>query len=146
MHYEIRFRNLIKLLHWDGTGLLGSCQKTSAGNFRWPRPADSSNGKISLEPAALAMLWSGQNGVLRMIGIRQMSGFLSRIFGIGHSGVRLMNGILQLSGTLLLLLSLAIAGPAASRDTRITIMLVVFIIFFFGFSYLVLKRLIRPSG
>lgn len=54
-----RSRNLIKLLHWDGTGLWVHAKKLQRGTFRWPRPAASSNGKISLEPAALAMLTDG---------------------------------------------------------------------------------------
>ncbi|HSP42404.1 MAG TPA: IS66 family insertion sequence element accessory protein TnpB, partial [Luteolibacter sp.] len=44
-----RSRNIIKLLHWDGTGLWVHAKKLQRGTFRWPKPADSSNGKISLE-------------------------------------------------------------------------------------------------
>jgi transposase len=55
-----RSHNLIKLLHWDGTGLWVHAKKLQRGTFRWPRPAAASpNGKISLEPAALAMLTDG---------------------------------------------------------------------------------------
>ncbi len=54
-----RSRNLIKLLHWDGTGLWVHAKRLQRGTFRWPRPTASSNGKISLEPAALAMLTDG---------------------------------------------------------------------------------------
>ena len=52
-------RNLIKLLHWDGTGLWVHAKRLERGTYRWPAPAAATNGKISLEPAALAMLTDG---------------------------------------------------------------------------------------
>ena len=51
-----RTRNLIKLLHWDGTGLWVHAKRLERGTYRWPKPADAKNGKLSLEHAALAML------------------------------------------------------------------------------------------
>lgn len=54
-----RSRNLIKLLHWDGTGLWVHAKRLERGTYRWPAPAAATNGKISLEPAALAMLTDG---------------------------------------------------------------------------------------
>jgi len=54
-----RTRNIIKLLHWDGTGLWIYAKRLERGTYRWPKPADAKNGKLSLEPAALAMLTDG---------------------------------------------------------------------------------------
>jgi transposase len=54
-----RSHNLIKLLHWDQTGLWVHAKRLEKGTFRWPKPADAKNGKLSLEPAALAMLTDG---------------------------------------------------------------------------------------
>jgi transposase len=34
-------------------------KRLERGTFRWPKPADAKNGKLSLEPAALAMLTDG---------------------------------------------------------------------------------------
>ena len=50
-----RSRTLIKLLHWDGTGLWVHAKRLERGTYRWPKPADAKNGKLSLEPAALAV-------------------------------------------------------------------------------------------
>jgi transposase len=54
-----RSHTLIKLLHWDGTGLWVHAKKLQRGTFRWPKPADAKEGKLNLEPAALAMLTDG---------------------------------------------------------------------------------------
>ena len=54
-----RSRTLIKLLHWDGTGLWVHAKRLEKGTFAWPKPDDARNGKIRLEPAALAMLTDG---------------------------------------------------------------------------------------
>jgi transposase len=52
-------RNLLKLLHWDGTGLWVHAIRLDRGTYRWPKPADAKNCKLNLEPAALAMLTDG---------------------------------------------------------------------------------------
>lgn len=54
-----RSRSLIKLLHWDGTGLWVHAKRLERGTFQWPKPIDTKDGKLSLEPAALAMLTDG---------------------------------------------------------------------------------------
>ena len=54
-----RRRTIIKLLHWDGTGLWVHAKRLEKGSYRWPRAADARDGKIRLEPAALAMLTDG---------------------------------------------------------------------------------------
>jgi hypothetical protein len=46
-------------VHWDGTGLWVHAKRLERGTCRWPRPSDAKNGKLSLEPAALAMLTDG---------------------------------------------------------------------------------------
>lgn len=54
-----RSRNLIKLLHWDGTGLWVHAKRLERGTFAWPKPNASGDGRIRIEPAALAMLTDG---------------------------------------------------------------------------------------
>lgn len=54
-----RSRNLIKLLHWDGTGLWVHAKRLERGTYQWPNPVDAKDGKLSLEPTALAMLTDG---------------------------------------------------------------------------------------
>jgi len=49
-----RSHTLIKLLHWDGTGLWVHAKKLQRGTFRWPKPADAKDGKPRLEPPPLA--------------------------------------------------------------------------------------------
>jgi transposase len=52
-------RTLLKLVHWDGTGLWIHAKRLERGTFRWPRATDARQGKVLLEPAALAMLTDG---------------------------------------------------------------------------------------
>jgi transposase len=47
--------NLIKLLHWGGTGLWVHAKRLERGTFQWPKRAVAEDGKLSPEPAALAM-------------------------------------------------------------------------------------------
>lgn len=54
-----RNRTLIKLLHWDGTGLWVHAKRLEKGNFCWPKPSDGKDGKLKLAPEALAMLTDG---------------------------------------------------------------------------------------
>jgi transposase len=51
-----RARTLIKLLHWDGTGLWVHAKRLEEGAFFWPRPEEGCDGKLRLDPVALAML------------------------------------------------------------------------------------------
>lgn len=51
--------NLIKLLHFDGTGTWIHAKRLEKGTYRWPKATDAAGGKIRLEPAALAMLTDG---------------------------------------------------------------------------------------
>ena len=45
-----RSRTLIKLLRCDGTGLWVHAKMLERGTYRWSKPADAKNGKLSLEP------------------------------------------------------------------------------------------------
>ena len=54
-----RTRTLIKLLHWDGTGLWVHAKRLEKGSFCWPKPSDGSDGKLKLAPEALATLTDG---------------------------------------------------------------------------------------
>lgn len=46
----------VKLLFWDGTGLVLVAKRLEAGSFRWPRLAD---GVMRLTPAQLSALLEG---------------------------------------------------------------------------------------
>jgi transposase len=55
-----RARTLIKLLHWDGTGLWVHAKRLEKGTFSWPKPSDGAHGgKLKLAPEALALLTDG---------------------------------------------------------------------------------------
>jgi transposase len=54
-----RTRTLIKLLHWDGTGLWVHAKRLEKGTFCWPKPSGGKDGKLKLAPEALAMLTDG---------------------------------------------------------------------------------------
>jgi transposase len=54
-----RSHNLLKLLHWDRTGLWVHAKHLERGTFQWPKPTASKDGKLNLDPAALAMLTDG---------------------------------------------------------------------------------------
>jgi transposase len=54
-----RTRTLIKLLHWDGTGLWIHAKRLEHGTYFWPRPGEGGDGKLRLDATALAMLTDG---------------------------------------------------------------------------------------
>jgi transposase len=54
-----RSRTLIKLLHWDGTGTWIYAKRLEKGTYFWPRPGEGRDGKLRLDPVALAMLTDG---------------------------------------------------------------------------------------
>ncbi|MBC9180120.1 IS66 family insertion sequence element accessory protein TnpB, partial [Pseudoroseomonas ludipueritiae] len=53
MPNEVRCGHLIKLLFWDGQGLVLYAKRLERGKFVWPQARD---GAISLTPAQLSML------------------------------------------------------------------------------------------
>ena len=54
-----RSRTLIKLVHWDGTGTWIYAKRLEKGTYFWPRPEEGRDGKLRLDPVALAMLTDG---------------------------------------------------------------------------------------
>ncbi len=56
MHYVTRFRNRLKILYWDGTGLWVMAKRLEEGTFSWLQGEQK---VIRLRPEALAMLTDG---------------------------------------------------------------------------------------
>ena len=54
-----RRRTMVKLLHWDGTGLWIHAKRLEKGTFSWPKPGEGNDGKIRFAPEALALLTDG---------------------------------------------------------------------------------------
>ena len=52
-------RRLIKVLHFDGTGMWLMSKRLEEGTFFWPRAAEPGQVKLSLRPEAFAMLTDG---------------------------------------------------------------------------------------
>ena len=52
-------RTLLKLVHWDGTGLWIHAKRLERGTFSWPKPSDVQGGKLRLSSTALALLLDG---------------------------------------------------------------------------------------
>lgn len=52
-------RNLVKLLHFDGTGLWVCSKRLEKGTFAWPTGAETENGKLKLSNEALTLLLNG---------------------------------------------------------------------------------------
>lgn len=49
----------LKIIYWDKTGLWLMTKRLEKGTFSWPRSARAGATRISLEPAAFAMLTDG---------------------------------------------------------------------------------------
>ena len=54
-----RNRQLMKMLVWDHDGFAIYSKRLEKGRFSWPVPTEGKQGKIKLEPTALAMLMDG---------------------------------------------------------------------------------------
>lgn len=52
-------RNRLKILFWDGTGLLVLAKRPEKGRFSWPKGLDQKGGKLTIKHAALSMLIEG---------------------------------------------------------------------------------------
>ena len=56
MHYVAKSADRVKILVYDGTGLVLYAKRLEAGRFSWPSPAD---GVVRLSAAQLATLLEG---------------------------------------------------------------------------------------
>jgi transposase len=56
MHYETRCADRVKLLLWDGTGLVLVAKRLEKSSFRWPRITD---GVMRLTSSQLSALLDG---------------------------------------------------------------------------------------
>lgn len=56
---ESRFRTVLKMLYWDGTGTWVLTKKLAEGTFSWPAAAREGQIKLSLTPEGLALLAGG---------------------------------------------------------------------------------------
>ena len=56
MHYQTGCGHLLKILFWDGQGLVLYAKRLERGRFVWPQAKD---GVVSLTPAQLSMLTEG---------------------------------------------------------------------------------------
>lgn len=54
-----RRRTRIKLLYFDGTGVIVLAKRLEEGTFRWPQSAGEPGAKIRLAPQALQLLLDG---------------------------------------------------------------------------------------
>lgn len=54
-----RRKTMIKLLHWDGSGIWVHGKRLEKGTFSWPQPSEGKPDKIRLAPEALALLTDG---------------------------------------------------------------------------------------
>ena len=55
-HYETHCGHLMKILFWDGQGLVLYAKRLERGKFVWPQAKE---GAVSLTPAQLSMLTEG---------------------------------------------------------------------------------------
>jgi transposase len=56
MHYVAQSADRIKVLVWDGTGLVLAYKRLETGKFAWPKVAD---GTMKLTPAQFSALFEG---------------------------------------------------------------------------------------
>lgn len=54
-----RRRNRIKILYFDGTGVVVLAKRLEEGTFRWPQSAGETGARLRLAPQALQLLLDG---------------------------------------------------------------------------------------